>query len=219
MALCSAANIRYVFSFIIGGCLGSLISLIFFYSIKTNYNLHALIATKPHTHGELTDIMGPEEVEVWQDKHYHPAEEEEAIDEFFKEVRVLCWVLTQPSSHKRKAIHVKATWGKRCNKLLFMSSQADPKLPSINLGIRESRDDLWGKTKAAFKYIHKNHLNDADYFFKADDDTYVIVENLRKLLMTVDPKKAVYYGRRFRPFVHQGYTSGKLLYSKSNLAF
>lgn len=39
------------------------------------------------------------------------------------EVRVLCFVLTSPSNHRTKAVHVMNTWGTRCNKLLFMSTE------------------------------------------------------------------------------------------------
>ncbi|CAD5121054.1 DgyrCDS9594 [Dimorphilus gyrociliatus] len=152
--------------------------------------------------------MGPEEVQVWKDAKSHSQAEEELIQNFSQQVRILCWVLTEPKSHKRKAMHVKATWGKRCNKLLFMSSEQDPNLPSIDLGVAEGRNNLWGKTKAAFRYIYKTHLEDADFFLKADDDTYVIVENLRKMLMNKDSQSKIYFGRRFRPFVYQGYTSG-----------
>ena len=33
----------------------------------------------------------------------------------------------------------------------------DPEMPSIDLKILESRKTLWGKTKAAFKYIYEHH--------------------------------------------------------------
>lgn len=54
-------------------------------------------------------------------------------------------------------------------------STTDPELNSVALNVTGGRDHLWAKTKEAFKYVYKHHLDEADWFLKADDDTYVIV--------------------------------------------
>lgn len=101
----------------------------------------------------------------------HAAENDTIAKYLHSEVRILCWVMTNPENHKKKALHVKRTWGSRCNKLVFMSSALDSELEVVPLPVAEGRNNLWAKTKEAFKYIYKNHLDDADWFMKADDDT------------------------------------------------
>lgn len=90
-----------------------------------------------------------------------------------RDVKILCWVFTHPANHKVRAIHLKNTWGHKCefidslkmknvlyyykskgNKLLFMSSAEDPDLPEIVLIPGEDgRKHLWKKTQQVYQYV------------------------------------------------------------------
>ncbi|XP_045169285.1 glycoprotein-N-acetylgalactosamine 3-beta-galactosyltransferase 1-like [Mercenaria mercenaria] len=164
----------------------------------------------PHSHGETDGLSGPTQSVQWSDQlaHSHREASDAVAKMLFDKVRVLCWVMTNPSNHATKAKHVKATWGKRCNILVFMSTSKDSSLPTVDLKVTEGRDNLWAKTKAAFKYVHEHYIDQADWFMKADDDTYVVVENLRYFLQDKDPNSGVFFGRHFKPYVKNGYMSG-----------
>ena len=49
-----------------------------------------------------------------------------------------------------------------------------------------------------FRHAFHNLLNDFDWFLKADDDTYVIMENLHKLLYPHDPNEPIHFGCSFQ---------------------
>uniref|UniRef100_A0A3Q3XN63 N-acetylgalactosaminide beta-1,3-galactosyltransferase n=1 Tax=Mola mola TaxID=94237 RepID=A0A3Q3XN63_MOLML len=142
-------------------------------------------------------------------KHpHHTGEDGHKGDELYKKVRILCWVMTGPSNLEKKARHVKATWTRHCNVVIFMSSVDDPDFPTVGLGTKEGRDQLYWKTIRAYHYAYEHHIDEADWFLKADDDTYVIVDNLRWLLANHTPDDPIYFGRRFKPYTKQGYMSG-----------
>lgn len=143
---------------------------------------------------------------------YHRQEEDGRIidtslaDQLREQVRVLCVVFTVPGYHYEKAIHVKNVWSSRCNDFLVMSTKHDSGLGTIGLNISESEDQLWGKTKEAFKYIDKYHLSNIDWVLKVEDDTYVVMENLRYMLYPYSPEQLIYFGyKRQSVDVKQGY--------------
>ncbi|KAG8266023.1 hypothetical protein J6590_080540 [Homalodisca vitripennis] len=103
--------------------------------------------------------------------HQYDQKGEEVAFEMAKKVRILCWVATVPENHKTKAVHIRDTWGKRCNILLFMSSKNDSSLPSIAITTKEGREYLFDKTKAAMEYVYKFYMESIDWVLKADDDT------------------------------------------------
>ncbi|XP_066519632.1 glycoprotein-N-acetylgalactosamine 3-beta-galactosyltransferase 1-B [Hoplias malabaricus] len=139
---------------------------------------------------------------------HHTDEDSTVADALYKQVRVLCWVMTGPDNLQKKARHVKATWSRHCNIVVFMSSVDDPDFPAVGLNTKEGRDQLYWKTIRAFHYALEKHGDDADWFLKADDDTYVVVDNLRWVLSNHSPDEPVYFGRRFKPYTKQGYMSG-----------
>lgn len=118
----------------------------------------------------------------------------------FNNVRILCLVLTHPNKYEKVERSIRQTWGRRCNKLIVFSSR-NQKFEvgenSVALNVTEGYTFLWGKTKAAFRHVYRHYLYDAEWFFKADDDTYAIMENMRYMLQPKSPNDPVVYGCNF----------------------
>ncbi|CAK4697434.1 hypothetical protein LEN26_001998 [Aphanomyces euteiches] len=98
------------------------------------------------------------------------------------EPRILCFVNTISTNHATKARAIKDTWGQRCTRLVFLSNATDYDLDAVALDVPADHDHLWQKHKASMQYIWETYRHDFDWFYKADDDAYVIMENLRAFL-------------------------------------
>jgi glycoprotein-N-acetylgalactosamine 3-beta-galactosyltransferase len=66
---------------------------------------------------------------------------------------------------------------------------------------------ITNKIFLAYKHIY-NHYNDYDWYIKADDNTFVLVDNLRSFLKTKNPGDLLSYGYNYRVNVEGGYQSG-----------
>ena len=131
--------------------------------------------------------------------------------------RILCWIPTPLTNLAERAKSVKDTWGKRCNMLLFFSSKADSSFPAIGLNVEEGSDKLFNKTRASLRYIYQRHINDVDWFLKADDDTYVIMENLRYFLSKLNPSDPHFIGRILTTYGRIQHWRGRLRFQPRNV--
>lgn len=197
----------FAFGLGIGFGLSSFLLRIVFEEKKQEH--YSMIPNDPH--GHLPDDSDSQVLQGQMNfnaDHGHYAEDKTVAEDLYKKVRVLCWVMTGPQNLETKAKHVNATWTKHCNKVLYMSSIEDKELNAVGLDVKEGRDQLYWKTIKAFHYVYEHYFDEADWFLKADDDTFVVLENLRMLLSKYKPDQPIYFGRRFKPFTKQGYMSG-----------
>ena len=138
-------------------------------------------------------------------------------------VRLLCMVLTTPKNYKKKAVHVQATWGRKCNTLVFLSDTSRVLKKPENLQVIElvgtrGREKLWEKVKRGMVSVAQSYNGTFDFLLKADDDTYVVVDNLRNLISRMDPSEEFIFGHKQND---QGvsYLSGGSGYVMSSSAF
>lgn len=102
-----------------------------------------------------------------------------------KRIRVLCWVNTFHKNHKKRVRSIKNTWGKKCDKILFMSDIEDPAIPTVRIMAPPLHETLWQKHREIVRLIAREFReHDFDWVFKCDDDTFLLVENLKHYLLS-----------------------------------
>lgn len=114
--------------------------------------------------------------------------------------KILCIVFAKS---KLSSKSVKLTWGSQCNSIHFYgySNFNDSSIPVIKI----SRSNLISFSE--FCSIVFDLADDFHWILMAHDDTYVIVENLRRLLYKFNHTDLVYLGRPSRAYAQLPYNS------------
>ncbi|KAK3892009.1 hypothetical protein Pcinc_004134 [Petrolisthes cinctipes] len=101
--------------------------------------------------------------------------------------RILCLISTSPKYHETRAQHVAATWAPHCKRAVFLTTQKDPLLPDILITPgANTYNQLWNKVTQGFEWAY-DHRDEFDWVVKADDDTFLLVENLQAAVRGLDP--------------------------------
>ncbi|GMT12211.1 hypothetical protein PFISCL1PPCAC_3508, partial [Pristionchus fissidentatus] len=105
-----------------------------------------------------------------------------------------------------QAMAVNETWLHRCDHGVFFTNEPfeeDKKVPfrTVFAGIPDTYDNLFYKSRYAFYYISNILKANFEWYVKADDDTFFILENLRSYLRKFDPNEPYYFGYRMSHFL------------------
>ncbi|GMS94438.1 hypothetical protein PENTCL1PPCAC_16613, partial [Pristionchus entomophagus] len=145
---------------------------------------------------------------------------------------LFCFVFTSPKYHRTRVPAVASTWLSRCDHGQIFSSAPIPDYETIThnrihsvpvpystilKGIPDEYDLLFSKTLLALRFAHRMYP-DFEWYYKADDDTYAIVEHLRHFLSSLDPSIPHYIGYRLNKHLPRGYLSGGAGYVMSRAA-
>ena len=109
--------------------------------------------------------------------------------------KLLCWISTH-SPNLDKSLNSYLLWAHKFDRTIFVANaDALGMLPLLKFPSEENRNNLWPKTIFAFRYIYTHFGNEFHWFMKADDDSFVVVENLVKFVSQFDWREKYVFGR------------------------
>lgn len=124
------------------------------------------------------------------------ADDTSIADRLYQDVRVACLVFTAWNNTRESAIPVNSTWGRRCNKLFFVSTKTEEDTPTTAAANNQNIERHGTRIGETLDKIFTVYLDDYAWFVTAGVNTYIILENLRYFLSTKDHRKPVYFSDR-----------------------
>ena len=104
----------------------------------------------------------------------------------------------------------------RCDKTIYITGPKDkdqiddPRMPFVYLNMTDKYQSITEKTLKTIMYTYENLMDDFDWLVRANDDTFLILENLRSFLANKCRDERVIYGKilKMNYANRQIYTSG-----------
>ena len=116
----------------------------------------------------------------------------------YKNVKILCFVILPRRHIQSSGKAIKATWIGHCNKFIFLSSEYNAEVGVININLPEGQSESWLRSKVALKYIYDTFKGEEfDWFVKVGHDSFLVLENLRYLLLMHKANIPNYIGHVF----------------------
>jgi hypothetical protein len=133
----------------------------------------------------------------WQRHRHGPPSSVSRKDAVVPPPRILCALKTHVANHDQVA-DVVDTWGWRCDGFFAASTKTQRDIGAVDLlhKGKEEYNNLWQKVRSMLAFMYDNYLDDYDYFLLADDDTFIVMENLRNYLLSIESATG---GRDARP--------------------
>uniref|UniRef100_A0AC35U5S7 N-acetylgalactosaminide beta-1,3-galactosyltransferase n=1 Tax=Rhabditophanes sp. KR3021 TaxID=114890 RepID=A0AC35U5S7_9BILA len=125
-------------------------------------------------------------------------------------VKVFCIILTTPKNKYSRVIPQINTWVKRCSNWVYASSVDDPSIKAIKAFPSDDYRFSYGKIRGAIQHVYAEYKDTFDYILKIDDDSFIVMENLRMFLLNKNASEEKYFGYRldFNSFGHHNYHQG-----------
>ena len=130
-------------------------------------------------------------------KHFRPRIKTNEV-QFNNSQFIFVGVMTAKAFLKTRAQAVFDTWGRNVDgKLTFFSSQSleKSKLPLVSLPDVDDSYPPLKKSLMMVKYMHDHHINDYEWFMRADDDVYIRNDKLKRLLRSLNSSDDIYLGQ------------------------
>ncbi|CAD5213388.1 unnamed protein product [Bursaphelenchus xylophilus] len=122
---------------------------------------------------------------------------------------ILCIIHTSKGSHKTRLAVILDTWAKKCDDVLvFTDAPLEYDVPHVYFPMMNTRDHSWEKIRRVFRFAFEDMEKKYDWYLRADDDAYVLVDNARTLVKEHDPEKPAVLGYRWGFFEPRGYVDG-----------